>query len=269
MKRGLIVTAATAAIAISMSMTSFAGQWLSDATGWWWRNDDGTYPANMWMWLDGNGDRIAECYYFNESGYCLMNTQTPDGYTVDPNGAWTINGAVQMKVVDPAPASAPTDSVSSGSEKAKESGNDKKKADTLLDLKPTETSNGSGEFKNAVTYENEMWGRGIRIHFTSFGGNNDHSVLEYELNGDYNRLTFTVSPGPEEEKWWDDGGFSAILYGDDDKVLWSADYEAGGDYPPEEVSVDISGQEMIRFYGTAARETTYPRDVLFKGLELE
>ena len=40
-------------------------------------------------------DGYAECYRFDENGNCYINTTTPDGYTVDQNCAWTVNGAVQ------------------------------------------------------------------------------------------------------------------------------------------------------------------------------
>ena len=92
------ITVLAVLLTLSMSVCAFAGQWLQDATGWWYQNDDGTGPVG-WAWIDGNHDGIAECYYFNEAGYCLMNTTTPDGYTVDANGAWTINGVVQTQTV--------------------------------------------------------------------------------------------------------------------------------------------------------------------------
>jgi len=48
-----------------------------------------------WQWIDGN------CYYLdpqgqNEGALC-RNTTTPDGYTVDLDGRWIVNGAVQHK----------------------------------------------------------------------------------------------------------------------------------------------------------------------------
>ena len=49
-----------------------------------------------WM---GMGDGVAECYYFNGDGYMLANTTTPDGYTVNADGAWTVNGVVQTQGV--------------------------------------------------------------------------------------------------------------------------------------------------------------------------
>ena len=51
------------------------------------------------MWLDGNNDGIAECYYFNDNGYILSNTTAPDGKIVDAEGKWIDNGVVQMQQV--------------------------------------------------------------------------------------------------------------------------------------------------------------------------
>ena len=64
-------------IAAAASSAAFAGQWQSNETGWWWQNDDGSYAANSWQWIDGNIDGTAECYYFDGNGYLLMNTTTP------------------------------------------------------------------------------------------------------------------------------------------------------------------------------------------------
>lgn len=88
-----------AAILFSLVMTTsaFADQWMQDTAGWWYQNDDGSYPVNCWQWIDGDG--IAEYYYFNEHGYCLMSTVTPDGNTVNADGAWVIYGRVQTQVL--------------------------------------------------------------------------------------------------------------------------------------------------------------------------
>lgn len=90
----------SAFIAATMSFTSLAGTWQSDSAGWWYQNDDGSYPVNTWQWIDGNNDGIAESYYFDANGYCLMNTTTPDGYIVDSNGAWIVNGTIQTQTVN-------------------------------------------------------------------------------------------------------------------------------------------------------------------------
>lgn len=99
-------------LSLSLSLPAFAGSWQFSDTGYWYQDDDGSYPANCWKWIDGNNDGIAECYYFNSEGYLLVSTTTPDGYTVDANGAKTINGVVQTQNVTPslAPAQEPDNS---------------------------------------------------------------------------------------------------------------------------------------------------------------
>lgn len=99
MKKQLLTAIIAMGITFAMGTTAFAGQWIQDTNGWWYNNGNGTYPSGCWQWIDGNQDGVAECYYFNENGYCLLNTATPDGYLVDETGAWTINGTRQMKKI--------------------------------------------------------------------------------------------------------------------------------------------------------------------------
>ena len=87
----------SAAFIVLMSITAFAGTWKQDAKGWWWDNGNGTYPKSCWQWCDGNNDGIAECYYFDENGYCLQNCTTPDGYQVNADGAWVDSGGVKTQ----------------------------------------------------------------------------------------------------------------------------------------------------------------------------
>lgn len=56
--------------------------WVQDATGWWYRNADGSYPVNTWKEINGKQ------YYFDGNGYMLHDTTTPDGYLVGSDGAW-------------------------------------------------------------------------------------------------------------------------------------------------------------------------------------
>lgn len=95
----LLTAAAAAAMSAMMSMTAFAamGSWQQDGTGWWWQRSGGSYPTNQWVWIDGNSDGTAECYYFGPDGYMYADTTTPDGYTVNADGAWTVDGAVQKQ----------------------------------------------------------------------------------------------------------------------------------------------------------------------------
>ncbi|WP_455031914.1 N-acetylmuramoyl-L-alanine amidase family protein [Oribacterium sp.] len=50
-----------------------------------------------WQWIDGN------CYYLDTQGQnegaLYRNTTTPDGFTVDSEGRWVVNGAVQKSQV--------------------------------------------------------------------------------------------------------------------------------------------------------------------------
>ena len=64
-----------------------------------WRYDlgNGNYYKSSWQWIDGNHDGIAECYCFDENGWMFENTITPDRFTVNENGAWTVDNIVQTK----------------------------------------------------------------------------------------------------------------------------------------------------------------------------
>ena len=97
MKKNFVkVLSVAALLGMFSTSTAFAGEWKSDNTGWWYQNNDGSYPTNTWQWIDGNGDGVSESYYFNENGYLLTNS-TKDGYTVNADGAWTVNGVVQTQ----------------------------------------------------------------------------------------------------------------------------------------------------------------------------
>ena len=63
----------------------FAGSWQQDNFGYKYIKDNGLYIYN------------TECYYFNELCYLLVNTITPDGYQVNLNGGWVLNGVIQKK----------------------------------------------------------------------------------------------------------------------------------------------------------------------------
>ena len=79
------------------AIMAMAGAWQKDHVGWWYRNDNGSFPVREWVWLDGNNDGISECYCFDNRGYLLTNTRTPDGYDVNADGAWIEKGIVQTR----------------------------------------------------------------------------------------------------------------------------------------------------------------------------
>jgi hypothetical protein len=97
----------TVALLLSLFMTSqaFAGTWKEDSNGWRWQEKDELSPVSSWEWIDSNKDGLAERYYFDENGYLLTNTTTPDGYTVNEAGAWVADGIVRQKAANPAAAS--------------------------------------------------------------------------------------------------------------------------------------------------------------------
>ena len=78
------------------------GRWMQEADGrWWYRREDGSYPANEWMELDGEWyffgpDGYMQTgwiawegkeYYCSENGNMLTNCFTPDAYLVGEDGA--------------------------------------------------------------------------------------------------------------------------------------------------------------------------------------
>lgn len=92
MKKNLIKILTVAAVAAFISVSpAMAGQWRTgagaNASRWWYVNDDGSYAANGWHQINN------VWYYFDNSGWLLANTVTPDGYIVDRNGAWVQTAA--------------------------------------------------------------------------------------------------------------------------------------------------------------------------------
>lgn len=56
--------------------------WNSNNVGKWYEDEYGNYPTSQWKYIDGYW------YYFNNYGFMLEDTVTPDGYTVDKEGRW-------------------------------------------------------------------------------------------------------------------------------------------------------------------------------------
>lgn len=103
MKRKIIDTILMATTIVTIVSTpALAADWEQDFSGWKWENADGTYAKNSWVWDDWNNDGFQECYYFGNDGYMLSNTVTPDGYFVDPSGAWYVPGQAYMDIYNTA-----------------------------------------------------------------------------------------------------------------------------------------------------------------------
>ena len=109
-KGKILTTVAAVSVAAMMTVDVYAAGWQHNMTGWWYGTNETntTWHANCWQWIDGNNDGIAECYYFDQNGYMLASTTTPDGFTVNADGAWTVNGVVQTKIVANASSGTPS-----------------------------------------------------------------------------------------------------------------------------------------------------------------
>lgn len=80
-KTKLFIT--TLAMSMVLSSTALAGTWMQDSAGWYYQNDDGSFPTNQWF-----QDSDGKWYYLNESGYMLVDGTAPDGRAVGADGAW-------------------------------------------------------------------------------------------------------------------------------------------------------------------------------------
>lgn len=54
------------------------GTWILDATGWWYRYSNGTWPTNQWMQLSYNGK--YDWYYFKPDGYMATGWLYDNGH---------------------------------------------------------------------------------------------------------------------------------------------------------------------------------------------
>lgn len=67
-------------------------EWKQKDSLWYYLGEDGLIILNQW-----HRDDDGKWYYLGEDGAMLANTTTPDGYTVNAEGCWTVNGVVQIQ----------------------------------------------------------------------------------------------------------------------------------------------------------------------------
>lgn len=241
MKKKMMVGILSTVMVMSMSITAFAGQWQSDANGWWYQNDDGSYPTNTWQWIDGNNDGTAESYYFNPQGYCLMNATTPDGYTVNPAGAWVVDGVVQTKVIEAGNTMPDTSNID---------------AVSLWDMQPVASYLFSKEGQQR-TAQNALWSNVLKLSMSN-------ARVEFYAGGQYKTLTMTLAPG---ERFSDDSEKVLEIYGDDDTLLDS--FEVNYKTSPTEISVDISGQNYIKLVSAKQKGGSTSDCLLLKNAQFQ
>ena len=100
-KKGIAILVMVTGLLLSNAFTSLAA-WEQSGAGWKYKDDTtGAYDRNGWYWIDGNSDRIAECYYFDDTEIMAANTVI-DNYTINEEGQWTVDGVVQTKMMEAA-----------------------------------------------------------------------------------------------------------------------------------------------------------------------
>lgn len=64
MKKGLVIGMSAVLLASSLVPANVqAAAWKQNKTGWWWQEDNGSYPVSTWKSIRGNW------YYFDQNGY--------------------------------------------------------------------------------------------------------------------------------------------------------------------------------------------------------
>lgn len=76
---------------------SFAGSFTEVDGKKHYINDSGVVAKDIWVWIDDNGDSIAECYRFNSDGEIYKNYVDKYGKSTNDIGQLTENGEVVKK----------------------------------------------------------------------------------------------------------------------------------------------------------------------------
>ena len=87
----MVAVAVACVMVVAAAVPSFAANIISTEQGGvtnYIKTDSYKGYENFpcWIWYQGY------CYYYDQNGNYLTNTTTPDGYTVDELGRWTVNG---------------------------------------------------------------------------------------------------------------------------------------------------------------------------------
>lgn len=233
MTRKAITAACTAVLTGMMTITSFAGAWRSDSNGWWWQNDNGSWPMNTWQWLDGDNNGVSECYYFDAHGYCLQDTKTPDGYYVNESGAWTENGQVQIRQNTGAAAGNIGGNNGTGTEG--------QKITKALDLVTAEVVTGKGNF-NTFTGKHTVQGDVLTRGFSVNTGDYASRKVEYYTGGKYSAFTARLAISADSN-YSSDSVITIEILDEDLDVLDSTEVELR--QSPEQFTVDISGTNYV------------------------
>lgn len=184
-----------AALAMSSASVAYAGQWKSDANGYWW-DDNGSYPKNEWKWLDGNGDGVSESYYFGPDGYLLTNTTTPDGYTVNADGQWVENGVVKTQGTQK--SSGGNNSSSTPTKKI----NTSNLVSYMNNVDKIENTSKVNPVGTGVVFPTEEVQVGEDLYWNNLSGGTDYTLHYYGPRGDYEAAGYTRKMYPNAKDYF-------------------------------------------------------------------
>lgn len=89
-KKQLAALGLAVMLAASMSMTSFAADWVQDANGWKYGQHNGYFISYKGGWQEISG----KWYYFDNSNYYMQHDTVIGGYTLGSDGAWNGNDPI-------------------------------------------------------------------------------------------------------------------------------------------------------------------------------
>ena len=147
---------------------SYAGYMfnLPNTTSWYYIQDDNTLAINKWVNYNG------KYYYFDTNGLMLINTITPDGYTVGIDGSWIVNAPQQQNQLQTSnTVSTVGTSITSSSASKRE-------------LKNNILAQSGVSFVDTIRIGAKNWSNTIKLN-----GNNSYLKTN---SGTYNQLTFEV-----------------------------------------------------------------------------
>ena len=224
MKKVLLIISFLILSIFSTTISIYAAQWINipNTNTWCYLEDNNKFATNKWLKIDYDNDGSYEYYYFDNNGYMLSNTITPDGYFVNAYGQWEVNGVIQT--VQYATISNKLDTTSqninSSALQKKELKNNVIKIDNVNYIDTTKVFN-------------QNW-----VNVIKFSGNNSYLKAN---TGDYNRLEFEIGLKSYNEEC--EYKLSIFLDGKEIEII-----DDIGD-SPSDVSIDIDpNAELLMIY---------------------
>ena len=262
--KGIKLVLSTAVFMAAFAVNAYAGRWVQDSTGWWYDWGNGSWPASSWQWIDGNSDGVAECYYFDRFGYCMVNTTTPDNYQVNASGAWVESGVVQTRNVGVQKSSNSIKTSNSTIQKSSET--KKKEEEKKKEQQQQQTEEQQEEQREETQKTNQYGGKYLYDmnsilsryvnKYDSLVTNKENKTvtralgfvdyydgyIEYVAGKKYTKLKATVAPA--KDSWNERDRVVLQILGDGTELYVTPDIYYNTDM--FDIEVDISGYDIIR-----------------------